>query len=83
VLLYEVEMVDHFLFLLFILIPKYICNFLQSHICLFSGWLREFHGPGFLEVVAPNLVSRKVCVSCAMLKHLSSLLHFLFYGESF
>ncbi|CAJ2628159.1 unnamed protein product [Trifolium pratense] len=33
---------------------------IESHICLFSGWLREFHGPGFLEVVAPNLVSRKV-----------------------
>ncbi|XP_061349800.1 putative E3 ubiquitin-protein ligase XBAT35 [Gastrolobium bilobum] len=33
---------------------------LESHLCLFSGWLREFHGPGFLEVVAPQLVSRKV-----------------------
>lgn len=33
---------------------------LQSHLCLFSGWLREFHGPGFLEVVAPQLVSKKV-----------------------
>ncbi|MCI03862.1 E3 ubiquitin-protein ligase XBAT35-like, partial [Trifolium medium] len=29
---------------------------IESHICLFSGWLREFHGPGFLEVVAPNLL---------------------------
>ena len=35
---------------------------IESHICLFSGWLREFHGPGFLEVLAPNLVSRKVWV---------------------
>ncbi|CAI8603113.1 unnamed protein product [Vicia faba] len=35
---------------------------LESHLCLFSGWLREFHGPGFLEVVAPNLVTRKVWV---------------------
>ncbi|CAL0316700.1 unnamed protein product [Lupinus luteus] len=34
----------------------------ESHLCLFSGWLREFHGPGFLEVVAPQLVSRKVWV---------------------
>ncbi|XP_019452158.1 PREDICTED: putative E3 ubiquitin-protein ligase XBAT34 [Lupinus angustifolius] len=34
----------------------------ESHLCLFSGWLREFHGPGFLEVVAPHLVSRKVWV---------------------
>jgi len=37
---------------------------LQSHLCLFSGWLREFHGPGFLEVVAPQLLSKKVWVSC-------------------
>ncbi|KAF7807087.1 putative E3 ubiquitin-protein ligase XBAT35 [Senna tora] len=35
---------------------------IESHLCLFSGWLREFHGPGFLEVVAPQLVSRKVWV---------------------
>ncbi|KAE9612068.1 putative transcription factor C2H2 family [Lupinus albus] len=34
----------------------------ESHLCLFCGWLREFHGPGFLEVVAPQLVSRKVWV---------------------
>ncbi|XP_023521275.1 putative E3 ubiquitin-protein ligase XBAT35 [Cucurbita pepo subsp. pepo] len=33
---------------------------IESHICLFSGWLREFHGPGFLEVLAPQLVSRRV-----------------------
>ncbi|RDX79390.1 putative E3 ubiquitin-protein ligase XBAT35 [Mucuna pruriens] len=37
---------------------------IESHLCLFSGWLREFHGPGFLEVVAPQLVSKKVWVSC-------------------
>jgi len=42
---------------------------LQSHLCLFSGWLRELHGPGFLEVVVPQLLSRKVwVVSCNMLK---------------
>ncbi|KAK4258388.1 hypothetical protein QN277_007843 [Acacia crassicarpa] len=35
---------------------------IESHLCLFSGWLREFHGPGFLEVVAPQLVSKKVWV---------------------
>uniref|UniRef100_A0A2N9G9J0 RING-type domain-containing protein n=1 Tax=Fagus sylvatica TaxID=28930 RepID=A0A2N9G9J0_FAGSY len=35
---------------------------IESHICLFSGWLREFYGPGFLEVLAPQLVSRKVWV---------------------
>lgn len=35
---------------------------IETHLCLFSGWLREFHGPGFLEVVAPQLVSKKVWV---------------------
>ncbi|KAB8491083.1 hypothetical protein FH972_025379 [Carpinus fangiana] len=35
---------------------------IEDHICLFSGWLREFYGPGFLEVLAPQLVSRKVWV---------------------
>ncbi|KHN30573.1 putative E3 ubiquitin-protein ligase XBAT34 [Glycine soja] len=35
---------------------------IESHLCLFSGWLCEFHGPGFLEVVAPQLVSKKVWV---------------------
>ncbi|KAJ7979854.1 Ankyrin repeat-containing protein [Quillaja saponaria] len=35
---------------------------IESHICLFSGWLREFYGPGFLEVLAPQLLSRKVWV---------------------
>ncbi|KAL5848861.1 hypothetical protein ACOSQ4_006874 [Xanthoceras sorbifolium] len=35
---------------------------IENHICLFSGWLREFYGPGFLEVLAPQLVSRKVWV---------------------
>ncbi|ESW15858.1 hypothetical protein PHAVU_007G108300 [Phaseolus vulgaris] len=35
---------------------------IESHLCLFSGWLREFHGPGFLEVVAPQLLSKKVWV---------------------
>ncbi|CAN6551831.1 unnamed protein product [Malus baccata var. baccata] len=35
---------------------------IERHICLFSGWLREFYGPGFLGVLAPQLVSRKVWV---------------------
>lgn len=30
--------------------------------CLFSGWLRELYGPGFLELLAPQLLSRKVWV---------------------
>ncbi|KAJ8768436.1 hypothetical protein K2173_021589 [Erythroxylum novogranatense] len=35
---------------------------IENHICLFSGWLREFYGLGFLEVLAPQLFSRKVWV---------------------
>jgi len=33
---------------------------IESHICFFSGWLREFYGPGFLEAFAPQLLSRKI-----------------------
>ncbi|KAJ4833004.1 hypothetical protein Tsubulata_001681 [Turnera subulata] len=35
---------------------------IENHICLFSAWMREFYGPGFLEVLAPQLVSRNVWV---------------------
>ncbi|XP_056176424.1 putative E3 ubiquitin-protein ligase XBAT35 isoform X1 [Syzygium oleosum] len=35
---------------------------IEGHMGLFSGWLREFYGPGFLEVLAPQLLSRKVWV---------------------
>ncbi|CAJ1976435.1 unnamed protein product [Sphenostylis stenocarpa] len=35
---------------------------IESHLCLFSGWLRESHGPGFLDAVAPHLLSKKVWV---------------------
>ncbi|KAK4767397.1 hypothetical protein SAY86_015147 [Trapa natans] len=35
---------------------------IEGHICLFSGWMREFYGPGFLEVLAPQLLSRKIWV---------------------
>ncbi|GAB2265981.1 hypothetical protein Dimus_001012 [Dionaea muscipula] len=35
---------------------------IESHICLFAGWLRELYGPGFLEILAPQLLSRKVWV---------------------
>ncbi|KDP26523.1 hypothetical protein JCGZ_17681 [Jatropha curcas] len=35
---------------------------IENHICFFSGWLREFHGPGFLEALAPQLLSRKIWV---------------------
>ncbi|KAF7144481.1 hypothetical protein RHSIM_Rhsim04G0180400 [Rhododendron simsii] len=35
----------------------------ESHIWLFFGWLREPFGPVFLEVLAPQLLSRKVWVA--------------------
>lgn len=35
---------------------------IEGHMGLFSGWLREYYGPGFLEVFAPQLLSRKVWV---------------------
>ncbi|KAG8370437.1 hypothetical protein BUALT_Bualt14G0116700 [Buddleja alternifolia] len=35
---------------------------IEAHLCLFSGWLRELYGPGFLELLAPQLLSRKVWV---------------------
>eukprot|EP00262_Sarcandra_glabra_P002942 TRINITY_DN1335_c0_g1_i1.p1 TRINITY_DN1335_c0_g1~~TRINITY_DN1335_c0_g1_i1.p1 ORF type:complete len:498 (+),score=80.51 TRINITY_DN1335_c0_g1_i1:171-1664(+) len=33
---------------------------IENHICVFSGWLRELYGPGFLEALAPQWVSRKI-----------------------
>nr|XP_019702279.1 putative E3 ubiquitin-protein ligase XBAT35 isoform X2 [Elaeis guineensis] len=33
---------------------------IESRICLFSGWLCEHYGPGFLEAFAPKLMSRKI-----------------------
>ncbi|MQL87444.1 hypothetical protein Taro_019988 [Colocasia esculenta] len=33
---------------------------IENRICLFSGWLRELYGPGFLEVLAPQWLSRKM-----------------------
>ncbi|XVF62846.1 hypothetical protein PTKIN_Ptkin09bG0041300 [Pterospermum kingtungense] len=35
---------------------------IEGHLCLFSGWMREFYGPGFIEKFVPQLVSRKVWV---------------------
>ncbi|GAY40315.1 hypothetical protein CUMW_050990 [Citrus unshiu] len=35
---------------------------IESHICYFCGWLREFYGPSFLEALAPQLMSRKIWV---------------------
>ncbi|XP_058094562.1 putative E3 ubiquitin-protein ligase XBAT34 [Magnolia sinica] len=37
-----------------------IVRIIESHICLFSGWLRELNGLGFLEAFVPQCVSRKV-----------------------
>ena len=32
----------------------------QDRICLFSGMLRELSGPGFLEVIAPQWLTKKM-----------------------
>ncbi|KAF8098708.1 hypothetical protein N665_0260s0018 [Sinapis alba] len=35
---------------------------IESHICVFSGWMREFYGHALLDVFAPQLRSRSVWV---------------------
>ncbi|KAF5194802.1 E3 ubiquitin-protein ligase xbat35 protein [Thalictrum thalictroides] len=35
---------------------------IESHISFFSGWLRELYGPGFLEALVPQLLSKKIWV---------------------
>ncbi|KAK9087633.1 hypothetical protein Syun_030027 [Stephania yunnanensis] len=35
---------------------------IESHISLFSGWLRQLYGVGFLQALAPQLFSRKIWV---------------------
>ncbi|XP_055830530.1 putative E3 ubiquitin-protein ligase XBAT35 [Solanum dulcamara] len=35
---------------------------IERQICIFSGWMREFYGPGFLEALAPQFLSRKIWV---------------------
>lgn len=45
-----------------------VARLIESRIWFFSGWLREFYGPGFLELLAPQLLSRKiwaVVIPCA------------------
>ncbi|KAM0932237.1 putative transcription factor C2H2 family [Dioscorea sansibarensis] len=37
-----------------------IVRSIESSICLFSGWLREFHGPSILEAFVPQWASRKL-----------------------
>ncbi|XP_006414724.2 putative E3 ubiquitin-protein ligase XBAT35 isoform X2 [Eutrema salsugineum] len=39
-----------------------IVRTIESHICLFSGWMREFYGPSYVELFAPQLLSRRVWV---------------------
>ncbi|KAL4027799.1 hypothetical protein IC575_010989 [Cucumis melo] len=41
---------------------KNVVRAIENHICIFSGWMREFYGPEFLEVLAPHFLSRKVWV---------------------
>ncbi|GMH20888.1 hypothetical protein Nepgr_022730 [Nepenthes gracilis] len=33
---------------------------IEGHICCFSGYVREVFGPGFLEALVPQLLSRKI-----------------------
>ncbi|KAL0857001.1 hypothetical protein Bca101_062155 [Brassica carinata] len=40
---------------------------IESHICLFSGWMCEFYGPAMLDLSAPQLLSRR----CAQKKESS------------
>lgn len=37
-----------------------IVRAIEGHLCLFSGWLREIHGLGFLELLTPQLLSRRI-----------------------
>nr|CAD1843731.1 unnamed protein product [Ananas comosus var. bracteatus] len=37
-----------------------------SRISIFSGWLREHYGPGFLEAFAPQLMSRKMSLAVVL-----------------
>ncbi|KAH7662697.1 putative E3 ubiquitin ligase protein [Dioscorea alata] len=37
-----------------------IVRSIENSICLFSGWLREMHGPSILEAFIPHWVSRKL-----------------------
>ncbi|KAM0069484.1 putative transcription factor C2H2 family [Helianthus debilis subsp. tardiflorus] len=53
-----------------------IVRAIESHLCLFSGWLHEVYGPGFLELLAPQLLTRKVwvvIVPCVSRKHTKPL----------
>ncbi|ERN18763.1 putative E3 ubiquitin-protein ligase XBAT34 [Amborella trichopoda] len=38
----------------------HVVRVIEAHICLFSGWLRELSGPGFLGALVPQWASKKV-----------------------
>ncbi|KAG8484592.1 hypothetical protein CXB51_023709 [Gossypium anomalum] len=55
---------------------------IEDHICLFSGWMREFYGQEFFEMfVPPQVVSRKVwlCFACLLLYAIEALCLYSFY----
>ncbi|XP_060176046.1 putative E3 ubiquitin-protein ligase XBAT35 isoform X2 [Lycium barbarum] len=39
-----------------------VVRIIERQICIFSGWMRELYGPGFLEALAPQLLSRKIWI---------------------
>uniref|UniRef100_A0A7N0ZWB5 RING-type domain-containing protein n=1 Tax=Kalanchoe fedtschenkoi TaxID=63787 RepID=A0A7N0ZWB5_KALFE len=39
-----------------------VVRLIEHHISFFTGWLREFHGPGFLGALAPQLLTKKIWV---------------------
>ncbi|XP_024021110.1 putative E3 ubiquitin-protein ligase XBAT34 isoform X1 [Morus notabilis] len=40
----------------------HVVRVIEQHMCYFSGWVRMIYGPGFLEGLAPYLLSRKIWV---------------------
>ncbi|CAM8971257.1 unnamed protein product [Rhodiola kirilowii] len=42
-----------------------VVRLIEHHISFFTGWLREFHGPGFLGALAPQLLSKRIWVVVA------------------
>ncbi|KAJ4956243.1 hypothetical protein NE237_013026 [Protea cynaroides] len=41
-----------------------IVRAIESHICFFSGWMRDLYGSGILESLAPQWLSKKVHKHC-------------------
>ena len=59
---------------IFMIYNSLSCLIMQSHICLFSGWMRQFYGTSFQELFSPQLLSRRVWVSILFLYFLSFFL---------